>query len=547
MPRSYPVVIGAQGGGVNDYSRPDLIASDESPNTLRNIRGEAESFKPRKGYTSFANEIASATVKALGSYPRNDSTEDSMVMVTDANKLYRIKPASESTWTEISLGGVLTDTTTVNFSNYGDFLFIFNGVDLPILVDDTTVSQPFTRPASLSAGQFFPKFGEVYLGSLFVAGVPTAPNVVFVSKTASSAAPEDIYDFSGTLTGYGNADELLFPDRITAIKALDTSLVIFTTNEAYIVNGYSTIGSTVTFDPQAIPGAGGAVSQDTVTVVENDIYYLTPQKEVKSLKRSLANASSVTTTALSTKVQRFMNEQVDPDLTSAFAYYDEPNKYYNLVVKNIDGLSNFYRLTADIDKIDQYGIPPFYIDDKMVFSCGLYYTSDSLQQSFLGSPVIGQIYKDQVGLSDNSANIQTFRSSKFFNGGDPTTQKNYKEVVVYGEMTDATEITITAYVDNIAVNTATITSADFDSGSSSLDSGIGTETIGTFTIGEEGEETDTEFGNMKEFVKRLTFRQKGKRLNYTVETDGINQNYRIRHLDYVYIPLSHNYSPLIEK
>jgi len=548
MSRSYAVSMQDMGGGVNDYSRPDLIGMSETPNTARNIRGEAESFKPRKGYVEFADEIASTTVVALGTYNRFLESNDAMVMVTAEKKLYTIKPQTDTTWTEIPLGGLLNDVTTVDFSGYGDWLFIFNGADKPILVDDTTVTQPFTKPASIAAvADFKPAFGEVYNGSLFVAGVPSAPNVVFISKTASSATPEDIYDFSGALTGFGNADEMKFPDRITAIKQFSTSLVIFTTKEAYFVSGTVAIGATVTYDPQPIPGAGGAVTQDTVTVVENDLYYLTPQKEVRSLKKSLANSSSILTTAISTKIQRFIDDTMDNDLESSFSYYDEPNKLYKLYLREAGGVHNSYRIVADIEKVNDAGVPPFYIDDRMTFSTGIYFKTDGLQQSYIGSPVVGQVYADEMGLSDNGVSIPTARSTKVFNGGNPTTQKNYREVVIFGEKTDGTEITVTVYIDNIVVAVEVIDDNDFDNGASVLDAGIGTEGIGLFTIGSEGDDDITEDGLLKDFVKRITFRQKGKNIRVTFATNEINQNYRIRHMDYVYIPVSRNYNPIIEK
>jgi len=548
MSRAYYTSIDYLGGGVNDYSRPDLIAPGETPNTARNIRGEAESFKPRKGYSSFADEQSSTTVVALGSYQRHLSTNDRLMMVTDNNKLFKIDPESETTWTEIALGGVLTDTSTVNFSNYGEYFFIFNGVDKPILVNNTTVTQPFTNPTSVALADFLPSFGEVYNGSLFVAGVPTAPNVVFISKPASSLTPANIYDFSGTIGGYGNTDELKFPERVTAIKRMSTALVIFTVDSAYYVPGLTSFSTTVTFDLQPIGGAAGAVSQKSTAVVENDIFYLTQQKEIKSIRRGFSDTLSMITTSLSTKIQHFLNDDIDNDLSAAFAYYDEPNKLYKLYLKSADGTKIDHRVVGDIDQIDQQGVPTFYIDNSMPFSSGVYYKTDGLQQSYIGSHTIGQVYSDETGLADDDdAAIQTFRSTKSFTANNPTTIKNFREVVIFGEMTNVTSISVNVYVDNLAVASETITSSDLPDGSTVLDAGIGSDDIGSFAIADEGATSTSEFNDMKIFVKRITFRQIGQRLRFDFSTDGINNNYRIRHIDYGFIPRTRLFNPIIEK
>ena len=144
--------------------------------------------------------------------------------------------------------------------------------------------------------------------------------------------------------------------------------------------------------------------------VENDIYYLSPKKEIKSIKRGFSDTLSIMTTPLSTKIQNFLNDEVDDDLSSAFSYYDEVNKLYKLHLRPKGGTTNLLTIVGDMRKIDQGGAPAWYIDDARPFSCGIYYQG----KSFVGAEQIGQVYNDEEGTADDDdASIQTkFRSEE---------------------------------------------------------------------------------------------------------------------------------------
>jgi hypothetical protein len=276
-------------------------------------------------------------------------------------------------------------------------------------------------------------------------------------------------------------------------------------------------------------------------VVENDIFYLTPQKEIKSVRRSQSNQSSYTTTSLSTKIQRFLNTEVDDDLSTAFAYYDQANKLYNLIVKPTDGAMNYLRIVGDLNKVDQYGVPAWYIDNGMAFRSGIYYKG----QVYLGSTVLGQVYKDNDGLADDDdAGIITLRQSKDMDSNNPTSMKNFRRVKVFGNITQATTLTIKVYVDGFLVEEKIVTNEDLNTGSTV--SGIGTDPVGDYEIGAESE-GNPELTNLYEFVKDITFRQRGKKLRVDFITDGVNNDYRIDYMEYSFLPVSPLLSPIIEK
>lgn len=470
--------------------------------------------------------------------------------ITDITGI-KIETTSTATGDTWAAGDLLFDylhttvaTGDMEILSYRDWLFIFDGIDKPLRIAGSTVTQDFTQPASLSAATFLPAFGDVYGASLFVSGVPTAPNTVYVSKASTSANPEFVYDFSGALTSYGDANEILLQNRVTAIKKLSTAVVIFTVDEAIYIPGLKEFGTSVTFEVQPIGGSSGAVSQKSTTVVENDIYYLTPKKEIKSVKRGFSDTLSIMTTSLSTNIQQFLNDEIDDDLSSAWSYYDEANKLYKLHLRPKGGTTNLITLVADIEKVDQTGVPQWYIDDSRPFNSGIYYKG----KNYVGSSQIGQAYNDEVGSADDDdAAIITKRVSKEFVANNPTAVKNYRQVVLYGEMTLTTVIAVKVYIDDELSCETTITAEDLPDQSTVKGGGIAVDTIGEFAIGTDGSETETSTSAKLKFTKRLNLRQTGKDMRIETSTDGTGNDYNIRYMEYGFLPKTYLYNPIIEK
>lgn len=544
MSRTTTIRVDNLGGGVNDFDSPDQIGPSECQNNSRNTRSDANGFRTRLGYTTFADTLVGATdgVRALGAYIRNSASNDRLISVYN-NKIYKIDPDTESTWTEIAQA-FLTSDTNIDIVSFRDWMFIFNGVDKPLRVANTTVTQDFVAPASLTTNTFLPAFGEVYQNSLWVSGVPSSPNAVYVSRASTGANPEYVYDFSGSLTSFGDAQELLFPSRVTAIRKLSTAIVVFTVDGAFYVPGLTEIGSTVTYTVQPIGGAGGCIGQKACTVVENDIYYVTPQKEIKSIKRGFSDTLSMITTPLSVKVTKFLKNETSDNLTDTFSYYDQIDKYYKVYFRPAGQTQNGIRLVGDINNIDpNTGAPSWDIDDSVPFQCGVFYKG----QSYIGSIVLGQVYQDEDGLADDDdANIVALRDTKNFTTGSAMDYAKWVEARVFLEATIATEITAKVYVDGNIVKTELLNQEDIPGAETVELGGIATETIGDFVVGSdevEGIDASTKI----EFVKRLRFRQRGRKIKLSFSSDGINNDYIVRAIEFDFIRTGRNVTPLIER
>ncbi len=546
MAQLQTVTISGQGGGVNSFNRPDMIAADECTTSSRNIRSNAEYSQPRKGYTTFADTLTgSVKVGALGAYTRQVDTNDRLIVVQN-NKIYKIEPATESTWTEITTSP-LTSSADVSMCCYGDWLFIFNGVDSPVRVSNVTPNQDFTKPDAVS-GTFNPLFAEVYGGVMFACGVTGFENYVFTSKFATPAAPSNIYNFAGGPTTYGDGNQISFPSRVTGIKKMGSALVVFTVDGPWFTQGSTTIQltsttSTTRFEFKPISGASGCVSHKACTVVEDDIFYLTPQKEVKSVKRALTGDFSAMSIPLSIKIQNFLTKEVDANITDTFMLYNDVLKEVYVSFRAKDGIFNSFMIVGDMNKLDQTGRPDWYIDDNKPFSCGYTYKG----QTYFGSVTMGQVYLDADGYADDDdADIITVRYSKDFTANNPTTLKTFREFVWFGDETQVNIAGIDVYVDGVLAASTTLDANDLPSGTSTLEGGIGTQTIADQAIGTE-EDTSTTPADLFEVVKRLTFRARGKKLSYAIRTSGTGNFYQGRHIQYSFIAVSPLINPIIEK
>lgn len=515
------------GGGVNDFNASDGITDAEMQATSRNARGDAEFCTQRKGYvTVFDTKTGNSHgIRNISPYYRKLDANDRLFMAYGTN-IYLVDPANDASWTALTQS-FITSSVTIETVSYFDWLFVFNGVDKPLKIEGTTVTQPFTKPDSIaSANDFIPSYGDIYQGHLFVAGVPTAPNSVFISKVAAVGSEADIYDFSGTIaTGTVDANEIVLDNRVTAMRKLSNAVVMFTIDGAWYCSGFQEVQNGVEPIRQPIPGASGAVSQKASVVVNGDIYYMTPNKEIRSIKRSLANSEAFDAIPLSRKVQRFLNTEIDDDLSSVFAFYDSAAREVHFYLRKKGDASNTIRLVGDMDKVDETGSPAWYIDDNMPFFSGCFYKG----KRYVGSSALGQVYEDDNGnADDDDVPIVFKRVSKDYTLNDPLLLKNWKGVDITGDITQTTELTASVYVDDVLVDSKTISIENQPS--NALISGIGTEETGDFEIGDEGEDPTPNATDLYPFFTRIPIRRRGKKCTVVIDAQGANNTFRITNM-----------------
>ena len=408
----------------------------------------------------------------------------------------------------------------------------------------TTIAydEPATKPDSISsASDFTPLFGTVFLNSMIAGGVPTAKNSFFISKAALTDAPEDVFDFSGAL-GAGNAEEVLMQSRGTAVVEMSGFAVLFTINSASIVTGFKDLGTKVVADVQPIKGADGCANERCAVVVGNDVYYITPKKEIRTVRKGFDESLSALTDPVSRKIDSTLTRIVDDSFANdAHGYYDRKDKLVKFYVRSVGSLFPDLCITGNLEELDENGNPKWTFDDGKGFVDSVFFKN----KSFALSTGIGQLFEDEVGLADyNDVTIPVNWDTKNFNGGVPTVRKRYRNVNIYGFISTTTSITVIVFVDDIEATRVIIDENDILTNDNNL-GGIANETTGEFTVGDD--EVLGEAAELFELVKRIPFRKTGRKIKIRFETDQINTNYLISAGDYDAIGLGKENVPISEK
>ncbi len=342
---------------------------------------------------------------------------------------------------------------------------------------------------------------------------------------------------------------MAFPTRVTAIKALAGALVIFTIDSAYYIEGPQLFGNVVLFPYKEITGSSGCISHKAAKKVENDIYYVTPQKEIKSVKRSLSGDEQLIITPLSKKIQPFLNLDIGANIADTFMVYNDILKEVYVHFRLTGGVFNILRVVGDLNKVDGSGNPAWYIDGNMPFYCGVQYQG----QTYYGSITTGQVFADNQGLADvGTANIQTSRVSPDYDLNNPTVVKTFSEFAWFGEINLNADMLIDIYVDGLLVKTSSITSVEIPSLAVAIGAsggGIGTQAIATYGIGEEEGESASSSSSTDTFeiVKRIPLRARGRKLSYVLRSDSSVTFYRGRFIQIGFIASGRLVNPIIEK
>lgn len=198
-------------GGLVDSTPPNLLPYKATP-YARNFRTDGQGVTIRKGYTSILSYSGTGTAPfGISPYYR---TAGSRVIIGYRNDgthwLSSIDPSTLAV-TQILTQTYLDSEARLNFVQVGDALYCMNGASYYGKLVGTTYTAPMSGTPN-----FYPRFGTYFNGSMFVAGVPSTPSILYKSQTDNADS------FSG-----GDADQLTFPDRIVGISSGNQAVYVF--------------------------------------------------------------------------------------------------------------------------------------------------------------------------------------------------------------------------------------------------------------------------------------------------------------------------------
>lgn len=419
--------------GVNAFREANRIPVD-ALYYAENSRFEGGRWASRKGYTVFGDEQAGGTnIKGLIPYERfPGGIETPYVMSYYNSTFYRYDLADDSnvaitpTWTA-------TDTEVEGVSYNGAF-YVGDGVNLIGKIDDTTFSTVADSPKARLLSTWAEKMWAVD---------NEAPATIQYTATASASTPLNIEDW--TTVDSAGANLIGKGGRIEALQQLNEKLYILKNDQIDVATSFYTDDVVPVLAFQPITKNTGAINSRATTIVENDIWFLDPNLEIRSLGNEANYFEEQRTKDMSILIKRYRRD-LDPDQSGAVSWYN--NGIFKLATKGNGSSQNNLIFTYERDtggwSFDKATSPQV--------AC----TVDG--QSFFGvDGNSGQIYKDETGYSDNGFAMGWGGRTGLRDHARPDMYKSGRYVYVRGERSEGVVITVNLVGEDYTVlDTATI-------------------------------------------------------------------------------------------
>lgn len=259
--------------GVDAYREGNRIP-ENALYYAENSRFAGGRWASRKGYTGFGDALAGGTnIKGLTPYLRFPAgVESAYVMAYYDSQFERISVDDPNTSDTIVAAGWVAGDVDVEGESYNGVVYLANGVDLIGKITDTT----FATIAGSPRARLLVPWKEKMLGVDNV-----APSTVQYTATASASVPANIEDW--TTPGAAGAELIGKGGRIESLRELNEKAYVFKRDYIEVFTDIDVSGVNPRIVREPVSKFTGAVNHRSTIVVENDIWFLTPNLEIRSL------------------------------------------------------------------------------------------------------------------------------------------------------------------------------------------------------------------------------------------------------------------------
>lgn len=394
-------------------------------NTLfyaQNSRFDGGRWSSRMGYEAFGEELTGGTnIKGLIKYDRFPSgIENEYVVSYYGSNFYRHDLVT-GVQTQIVPAGWTAADVSVEGTSYNSDLYVGDGINLIGKISDTT----FSTVANSPSARLIEEFGEKLWAVDNV-----APATAQYSATASASTPANIEDW--ITPGASGAELIGKGGRIESMRKLNTALYFFKNDSIDRCTGFDLSGANPRPIMEPVTKIGGVLSHRSTIVVENDIWFLTPELEIRSLGQQSGFFQEARTNDLSVVIQRYKSN-LDSDQSGAVAVYNK--KIYKLWLKEVGSSQNNVAFTYDTNT-------NLWNFDRSTSPTAAIVVGDS--SYFCVDGTSGFLYKDSVGYSDNGFAIGWSGKSLLADDGRPDLSKRARYVYVRGMRSEG--VIINAYL-----------------------------------------------------------------------------------------------------
>lgn len=505
--------------GVNAYREGNRLP-EGALYYAENSRFIGGRWATRKGYSAFGDAQTSGTnIKGLVPYLRFPSGVETPYVTSYYNSKFYRYTIDGSTATEIVTTWTAGDVDIEGVS-YNSSLYLANGTDDIGKINDTTWSTIVNSPNARLLATWKEKM-------LAVDNV--APATVQYTLTATASSPSNIE----TWTGAGTGAELIGKGgRVESMRELDEKLNIFKNNEIEVFTTIDVSGALPVIVREPLAKGVGAVNHRATVVVENDIWFLSPNLEIHSLGQVSGFLNDTRTKDMSAIIQRHKSD-LDPDQSGAVGWYN-------------DGL---FKMAFKENGSSQNNLVFVYDREQQLWdfdrATSPHVATTVAGKAFFGvDGTSGQIYRDENGYSDNGFPMSWGGKTGLFDDGRADLSKTARYLYVRGARSE--NVVITFYLlgeDFERLETLTLpepTAAEIAAGNTVVSGDWGM--VGDIVGG--GGYTGAESGSPPVYRYNYCFSvaSKARMFGVEVESSLLGQRAFIDEMKLKYIPLPESYN-----
>jgi hypothetical protein len=489
--------------GYIDNVEERLLEDGSSP-YLRNARADGAGVKIRPGHSLLATLGGTGGARGIGTYIRSIAANSTLVVRKNVDATHKIETVDAAgTVLPIDTTGKITSDNRMFFTNGADVIYTYNGVDSLGKLSGIT----YTNVTAKVPAGFAPKFGVIFNGSHWVVDAQT-PSKVYKS------VGNDYDDFTST-----GSDVIPLKGDCVGLAATNQTLYYFTKEGVYAtgVQDITQSGTAVSYFVRDIMASEGAQNMAAIVVAGDQVLYLTPSNKIVKLARGQSvYGYEVTdiTHRLYRGASKFMASLAQDQMDShgiAIPLYSIVKWNFKTAGKSFNDVSLVYDMQRD----------SFFVDSNKMFYDWTVWDGQAYSVAY-SEP---KLYKDEYGTDDEDQPVYFVYGSKRYDLGDPTMRKEFWEARIYCNLNALARPQMTVYIDGQTVNTSTLDA----SSQISAPIGIGTAEVGTFSIGDEGERSDTTDATW--LVTKGNLRKRGRYAQFKWTCGNLSAKFSLRGLD----------------
>ncbi len=411
--------------GMENYEESNAVGIDKLYNA-ENTRFTNLVISSKMGWQYLGNALAGGDrIQGMYQYAYQSGATIDKRLLEFYNKIFRQFDTGTQTWTNIATVWPNVKDTFTDGVEYNNVMYFVN----PLTVGNfggigKIANNVFSvvPDAAAPAGDGI----ESWVERLWVINNKT--NVVVTSNVALATIPAQIEDWTGgqtILVGKQGVNK--------AIRVLENQMYVWKEDSIY----FNTVDRIAAgdFEFQQLSRTGGAINQKSTIIVENDVWFLTPQLEVRSLGRERNMQDNPRTRRLTNIIQRTMN-LLDPVQDNPVAIYNR--SVYKLHLKTRGSPTNNLTLVFD------YNTGGWSIDIGQAVNVTTIWQDSTVYGEDSNS---GQAYIDDTGFSANGLFMIHRAHTPFMDDNRPDTWKRARYIHFRGQLSWDQDVTIRLFRD----------------------------------------------------------------------------------------------------